>query len=1487
MSQGKKRKARSLVPSEQDAAAVLRACLSPACFWAPDQLGPQSAWLEHAPFAFWLVEALRPRVFVELGTHGGFSYFAFCQAVQRLQLDTRCFAVDTWKGDEQAGLYGEEVYAQIRARHDRFYLAFSTLIRGSFDQALSYFGDGTIDLLHIDGRHFYEDVKHDFDAWRPKLSSRGMVLFHDTNMRERDFGVFKFWEELRAAHPHFEFVHGHGLGVLGVGRKLPDAVAKLFVLAERETAVSHIRSVYARLGSTISLEHTAQHQAADIAAASAQVAELNRALQMHTAEILRLGNELIASRRQNEEIAATLAAHSTELVGLGDQLTVARRQTEERAAALAVRSAEVVESREQLETELANTRAQAERIRELTGTVGERSRELSLLRASTSWRVTRPLRSAKRLLGRVCYSGIGYQLTVVGRAFLTRSRLPLQEWRAYKTISRSGLFDRQWYLKNNPDVAASGIDPILHYVNFGVREGRDPSPIFSNTDYLDRDSNAAAVGVNPLSDFIPKGIDPRGIEKGCDERSSKELTAVFGSKGRVSRLAGRLNDYGDAAAADDWGSSTLIWGLEMPPPSELYVGRGLALPINGYCYSKTDVIDALEINAGNRKFQVHSRSLARPDVLRSQCPVPDQLGKSLMSGFRGFLPIYPVSSPEDVTVVLRATLRSGKVIDQPVGEMRLLPGTGVVPTQVEWPAAAAGPRVVICMTTFNPPFDLFDAQVKSIQAQHHANWVCIVSDDQSQVEVFERIRERLKGDKRFYVFRNDKRRGFYYNFESCLKKIPPDAEFVALCDQDDRWNPNKLDTLLAAFHPETELVYSDARIVTSNGQVRSSTFWTGRANNFTDLASLLVANTITGAASIFRASLVAELLPFPTPIGHAFHDHWIGIVALTKGNIGYIDESLYDYVQHSVNIIGHKYSDVPGLIWVVRQLAGSLRDRERLHWVIREILNRAVESFELVAQKALLARNLLIRFPDAPLSKRTVLKRFARLDTSLFATVREKLLAVIHRRPTLNYEGLFLYSIVFMRLRNARYRCLRKRLVDRQQKVVGRARPIAFLPLPNVPTAVVNKSLPAPAQVGVANSVASALRVSKIYWITHNISPLTLDISPRYPRRINLLLATIDFRYVYGGYIGMFSVALDLKRAGHTVRIILHEQTDFNLDQWRRLIQKYAGLSTLFDEIEVIYRFDRSLPVEVNPDDNFIATNCWTAHVAHHAVRAIGKERFMFMIQEYEPFFVPMNSINALFRQAYELPHFGLFSTSFLLEFFRDRRIGVFAEQGGEVYSAVFKNAIHRFSPSRDQLIRDKKRLLFYARPEDHAARNLFELGMMSLVALLHDARFDSSNWTFHGIGSISVNQILELAPGVPIEIMHRTSLQEYVDLLPSFDVGLSLMLTPHPSLVPLEMAAAGMWAVTNTFANKTADRLRAISTNLIGVKPTVRAIHNGLFEAISKVDDIDARLAGAEVRWPTDWNGAFHPETIQKMEAFFASSKDETLVSRYSGSHN
>lgn len=228
-------------------------------FRVPERM-PVSAWIEHLPFMFWMIDALRPSSFVELGTHNGASYCAACEAVRALALDCRCYAVDTWRGDEHAGFYGEEVWEDLRSHHDVRYSAFSRLVRSTFDEAVAHFPDNSIDLLHIDGLHSYEAVRHDFDTWRPKLSENAVVMLHDTNVRERGFGVFRLWAEVAAGRPHFEFLHGHGLGVVAMGKTPTPALASLFEAGSSEAEREEVRAIFAYLGQALQQRLQVAHQ---------------------------------------------------------------------------------------------------------------------------------------------------------------------------------------------------------------------------------------------------------------------------------------------------------------------------------------------------------------------------------------------------------------------------------------------------------------------------------------------------------------------------------------------------------------------------------------------------------------------------------------------------------------------------------------------------------------------------------------------------------------------------------------------------------------------------------------------------------------------------------------------------------------------------------------------------------------------------------------------------------------------------------------------------------------------------------------------------------------------------------------------------------------------------------------------------------------------------------------------------------------------------
>ena len=220
-----------------------------AASFTPSSLQFPNSWIGHLPFAAWLVQEVAPAVFVELGTHSGNSYFSFCQAVAKAGISTKCYAVDTWQGDEHAGQYNEEVFAKVNAYHQEHYAGFSRLLRMTFDDALTYFGDGSINLLHIDGLHTYEAVRHDFEAWLPKLAPGAVVLFHDTNVRERNFGVWKLWQELQADYPdNLEFVHSHGLGVLQLNNTPDDKRLKWLQpdSPEKERLINYFASIGSR-----------------------------------------------------------------------------------------------------------------------------------------------------------------------------------------------------------------------------------------------------------------------------------------------------------------------------------------------------------------------------------------------------------------------------------------------------------------------------------------------------------------------------------------------------------------------------------------------------------------------------------------------------------------------------------------------------------------------------------------------------------------------------------------------------------------------------------------------------------------------------------------------------------------------------------------------------------------------------------------------------------------------------------------------------------------------------------------------------------------------------------------------------------------------------------------------------------------------------------------------------------------------------------------
>jgi glycosyltransferase involved in cell wall biosynthesis len=337
---------------------MIQQSLISAASFNPNLLHSPSAWLGHLPFAGWIIQEVNPKIFVELGTHYGHSYFSFCQSVAEASLSTKCYAVDTWQGDEHAGVYSDEIYSKVSAHNQEHYAGFSRLLRMTFDDAVTCFADESIELLHIDGFHTYEAVKHDFVSWLPKLAPGAVVMFHDTNVRERNFGVWKLWGELQVSYPNnLEFIHSHGLGVLQLNNAPVDKKLKWLQLSSSEN--QRLINYFAALGSRQLdrfefgvLKQHATSLTQVVAERDGQIINLNQALSDRDGQIVGFKQELSDRDGQIVGFKLALSDRDGQIVGLNQALS-------------------------------------------------DRDGQIEALRNSTSWKITRPLRVVAHQMKRI------------------------------------------------------------------------------------------------------------------------------------------------------------------------------------------------------------------------------------------------------------------------------------------------------------------------------------------------------------------------------------------------------------------------------------------------------------------------------------------------------------------------------------------------------------------------------------------------------------------------------------------------------------------------------------------------------------------------------------------------------------------------------------------------------------------------------------------------------------------------------------------------------------------------------------------------------------------------------------------------------------------------------------------------------------------------------------------------------------------------------
>ena len=369
-------------------------------------------------------------------------------------------------------------------------------------------------------------------------------------------------------------------------------------------------------------------------------------------------------------------------------------------------------------------------------------------------------------------------------------------------------------------------------------------------------------------------------------------------------------------------------------------------------------------------------------------------------------------------------------------------------------------------------------------------------------------------------------------------------------------------------------------------------------------------------------------------------------------------------------------------------------------------------------------------------------------------------------------------------------------------------------------------------------------------------SPLNTVLDPTLAAtpRLNVLLPGLGMRHMSGGPNTVLAFVARLAAHGIPIRLV---STDAPVDDdpapfWAHVAALAGG--QLPPDMELVDAHDRSKPWRIGEDDEFFATAWWTAQQVKYAIRLTRTKKFVYFIQDFEPLFHAASTAQALAEETYALDYVPVLNTRILADFFTERRIGRFADPAFAADAVVFEPALDRalFHPA-PRAVRARRRVLFYARPTS-GLRNLFELAVAALQQAVAEGVLPADQWEFLGMGEAFAP--VDLGHGAVLRPAPWLGLQEYADQMRESDVLLSLMMSPHPSYPPLEMAACGGVAVTTVYANKDAARLAGMSPRILGVAATIEGLVSGLARAVAM--PAAEEPADVSIALPQSWDEAF-----------------------------
>jgi O-antigen biosynthesis protein len=708
------------------------------------------------------------------------------------------------------------------------------------------------------------------------------------------------------------------------------------------------------------------------------------------------------------------------------------------------------------------------------------------------------------------------------------------------------------------------------------------------------------------------------------------------------------------------------------------------------------------------------------------------------------------------------------------------------------PGTEGLPRVHVVLATFEPREDWLRAQVASILGQVGVRITLDITDDASPAATHALLAQLCDGDDRC-TWTTGPRVGPASNFGRGLARAPRDVEAVLLADQDDVWDADKASMLVAELALGHTLVHSDARLIDADGAPLPGTLFSHEARDTAAITAgaLVVRNVVTGCTLALRPSVLDAALPFPAVVGApVHHDLWLALCAASIGTVGTVGRPLLSYRQHAGNVVGAAadYGRWSGL----RDAVGA--------WALRRRIAQAMVDVAAAGRLPLPPADVRAWTGHRPeLASRSVLTQLGTDRPGMRPLVRTlrrgalgHLLRRVLRAPAtrglrivrIGWRGLRLLGFI---LRNPR----------RMLGGIARSAGVVDRPLRTVSATPHDPQLRA-LRCRVAGS----------------------------GRTINLLIPGVSPSGVFGGVGTAVALAVALAGSGEHVRIVM---TDYgqSIDDAtvRRLILRHLDTSaTTLDRISILRAVHDDVEIPLGDDDVFVATAWWTAHRAAATIAAhpdLRRRSIVYLVQDDETLFYEASERGMMAAASYRLDALHVVNSRSLAEHLR-------ATHHLRIDDALVlapRVALPRTLPLR--ATRDVLRVVVYGRPS--VGRNLFDTALrgIALWEAQRRARGDAPPVEVVSVGEpeqfrYRIGEQLVRTPGV-------LSWEEYLELLSSAHLGVSLMASPHPSYPPLEMAASGMVVVTNRWGTKD---LGGLSDRIVSCEPDAEAVAGALAEA-------------------------------------------------------